>query len=64
MWKSIKAITRIMILNNRKAILIGLITTSIKVKAFALNIAFGVKEQKLVRIGMIGMIIKFLALKD
>ncbi|GHP34194.1 hypothetical protein VN1178_14230 [Helicobacter pylori] len=53
-----------MILNNRKAILIGLITTSIKVKAFALNIIFGVKKQKLVRIGMIGMTIKFLALKD
>lgn len=64
MWKSIKAITRIMTLNNRKAILIGLITTSIKVKAFALNITFGVKARRLVRIGIVGMIIKFLALKD
>lgn len=51
-------------LNNRKAILIGLITTSIRMKAFALNITFGVKTQKLVRIGIVGMIIKFLALKD
>lgn len=53
-----------MTLNNRKAILIGLITTSIKVKAFALNITFGVKAQRLARIGIIGMIIKSLALKD
>ncbi|GAA7547276.1 hypothetical protein ckin34_00990 [Helicobacter pylori] len=53
-----------MTLNNRKAILIGPITTSIKVKAFALNTAFGVKTQRLARIGIISMIIKFLALKD
>ncbi len=51
-------------LNNRKAILIGLITTLIRMKAFALNTTFGVKKQKLVRIGIVGMIIKFLALKD
>ncbi len=53
-----------MILNNRKAILIGPITTSIKVKAFALNTAFGVKTQRLVKIGIVGMTIKSLALKD
>ncbi|EQD95909.1 hypothetical protein L933_06115 [Helicobacter pylori PZ5056] len=53
-----------MILNNRKAILIGPITTSIKVKAFALNTAFGVKTQRLVRIGIVDMTIKSLALKD
>ncbi|AAD06524.1 putative [Helicobacter pylori J99] len=51
-------------LKQSQAILIGLITTSIKVKAFALNITFGVKAQRLVRIGIIGMIIKSLALKD
>lgn len=53
-----------MTLNNRKAILIGLITTSIKMKAFALNTAFGVKAQRLVRIGIVGVTIKSLALKD